>query len=263
MKTAFLWNLGKFNGPFFVFQLSALVSFLKLFVEAESCPSNPTTSTICSQDHLYADDIGVIQVSGRCVAGGRCDCSKDFTGKACEIPIRAAATNVLMNSWVFLAKSCWAANAQGGMAVTIKYTTFNCAAGMGCRPEQNVTAEKLPQIMFYSSYDQRFSQSVLKSYAANSFGADSSDPDRPCFGNSAVYKEPIRCMEQSPSMASAPIHQRRICLQVRYDRAAVYAKNCTTAVDAKPASDGCARAAPGGGSRCGDGPPHPAGPRTA
>jgi hypothetical protein len=208
--------LGQFNGFCFALRLLAFLSFLTLSVEAESCPSNPTTSTICSQDHVFADDIGVVQVSGRCVAGGKCECSKDFTGKACEIPIRAAATNVLMNSWVFLAKSCWAANAQGGMSVTIKYTTFNCAAGVGCRPEQNTTSsDKLPQIMFYSSYDQKFSQSVLKSYAANSFGADASDTDRPCFGNSAVYKEQISCMEYAPSTVRALLYQRKARLRTR------------------------------------------------
>jgi hypothetical protein len=115
-----------------------------------------------------------------------------------------------MNSWVFLAKSCWTANAQGSMDVTIKYTSWNCSNGNGCYPGQNVsTPDKLPQIMFYSSYDEKFSQSVLKSYTTNSFGeADSSDSDRPCFGNSAVYKEKIGCTQSSTSMVRAQLHKR-------------------------------------------------------
>jgi hypothetical protein len=153
------------------------------------------------------------------MAGGRCECSPDFAGKACEIPIRAAAANVAMNSWVFLAKSCWAANAQGGMALTIKYTPFVCAANIGCRPDQNATSpDKLPQIMFYSSYDKRFSQSVLKSYKANLLGASYTDEDQPCLGDSAVYKEPISCMEHSNSTVRvALLHQRRTCLCTRYE----------------------------------------------
>ena len=128
---------------------------------------------------------------------------------ACEIPIRAAANSVLMSSWAFLAKSCWAANAQGSMDITIKYTPWSCGTSVGCRPEQNVTtSDKLPQIMFYSSYDQTFSQSVLKSYTTNAIGGDSSDSDRPCFGNSAVYKEKISCMEYAPSTVRELMQQR-------------------------------------------------------
>jgi hypothetical protein len=196
-----LWNLCCFRGSRIALHLFAFVSLLRV-VDAESCPANPTTSTICSQDHAYIDDKGFFQVSGKCVAGNKCECSPDFTGKACEIPLRAAADNVLMNSWVFLAKSCWAANAQGKMDVVIKYTSWNCTTGMGCRPVNGTILER-PQIMFYSSYDEKFSQSVLKSYTTNSFGGDSSDSDRPCFGNSAVYKEKITCSDYTPSLVRA------------------------------------------------------------
>ena len=202
MTPTSLWILCFFKGSRFALQLFAFVSFLRI-VDAESCPASPATSTICSQDHAYTDDRGNFQVSGKCVAGNKCECSPDFTGKACEIPIRAAATNVLMNSWVFLAKNCWTASAQGKMDVVIKYTSWNCSTGKGCSPANETSPERLPQIMFYSSYDEKFSQSVLKSYTTNSFGGGLSDSDRPCFGNSAVYKEKITCSDYTPSMVRA------------------------------------------------------------
>ncbi len=148
-------------------------AFVSLFnpvpINSESCPANPTTTTICSQDHSYVDAMGSIQVAGKCAAGNTCECSSDFTGKACELPIRAGATNVLMNSWAFLAKSCWTANSQGSIDVTITYTSLNCSAGSGCRPENVTLSDRLPHIIFYSSYDKSFSQSVLKSFYRKCF----------------------------------------------------------------------------------------------
>ena len=72
--------------------------------------------------------------------------------------------------------------------------------------------------MFYSSYDQKFSQSVLKSYTTNSLGADSSDSERPCFGESAVYKESIGCSDHVTSTVRTLRHQYRIRSRARCDR---------------------------------------------
>ena len=73
---------------------------------------------------MYADDSRLIQVSRKCNPGGICECSKDFTGKACDIPIRAAAANDLMYLmyWVFLAtrQELLGDKCRGSMDITIK-----------------------------------------------------------------------------------------------------------------------------------------------
>ena len=164
-------------------------------VSADSCPTNPITATPCSADHYFLNAQGHLDWAGKCSAGGQCSCASDFKGKACEIPVVASATDVLMNSWAFLAKSCWSANAQGSLTVSIRYTPWNCTDQTLCRPLQNISSGSLPQIMFYSSYDSSFSQAMLQSYTANAMGTTNTDPgiDQPCFGSSAVYKETISC----------------------------------------------------------------------
>jgi hypothetical protein len=164
-------------------------------IKADGCPKNPVTSIPCSSDHYFLDSQGNMKLAGQCGAGGQCLCASDFVGSACQIPIVASAKSVLMNNWAFLAKSCWSSNAQGSMQVSIRYTPWNCSEQSYCRPLQNISSKDLPQIMFYSSYDSTFSQSLLQSYTTNAQGAGANlGSDQPCFGNTAVYKEALTCL---------------------------------------------------------------------
>ena len=166
------------------------------------CPLNPTTSTPCSADHMFLNSQNMPVPAGQCSSNGKCVCASIFTGSACETLVSASATDVLMSSWAFLAKTCWSANAEGIMDVSVKYTPWNCTPALGCRPQQNFSHSNLPQIMFYSSFDNSFSQDLLQSYKANSniataaTATDGSNP--PCFGNSAVFKETISCSSIVP-----------------------------------------------------------------
>jgi hypothetical protein len=158
------------------------------------CPRNPLSNTICSQDHVYIDSNQKSQQAGMCGTGDTCVCGSDFTGKACELCTQAGASNLFMNSWIYLAKTCWSANTQGTLHVEITWSPWNCSAGVGCSPSSVFTTANVPRILFYSSYDNSFSQAVLQSHTASAFGsAGVGSSDRPCFGTNAVYKESINC----------------------------------------------------------------------
>jgi hypothetical protein len=164
------------------------------------CPRNPLSNTICSQDHVYIDSNQNSQPAGVCGVGEKCTCGSDFTGKACELCTQAGASNLFMNSWIYLAKTCWSASTQGTLHIEIKWTPWNCSAGVGCSPSTNISSTDLPRILFYSSYDNSFSQAVLQSHTASAFGsAGVGSSDRPCFGDNAVYKETIRCISTQVS----------------------------------------------------------------
>ena len=173
--------------------ISANILAIFSVVCAQECPRNPVTSATCSSDHTYIDANSMVHVAGNCGSGGVCICSSDFGGKACDVPIKAEASNIMMNAWVFLAKSCWSANAEGTVSIGIHFKPWTCSQTLGCHPATNFSDADLPMVMFYSSYDTSFSQAVLQSFSTSALGGSSDSSNPPCLGNNAVFKEQIWC----------------------------------------------------------------------
>lgn len=178
--------------------------------------TNKLSGVVCSHDRRildvssdFDDESPSYEPAGRCNAKtGRCDCVEGYTrGRACEL-LTVAGSNrsdpILVNEWRYLAKTCWGPYVMGMIHLTIEYQDPECFSLRKCNEAGASNADPdlegvdysrrpLPEILFYSSYNDDFARFIGKSESGLNHTV--------CKEDTAIFRDKLVCREENRTSA--------------------------------------------------------------
>ena len=170
--------------------------------------TNPISDVVCSADRLVPVGDGPFperEPAGVCSGGNKCKCKDGYTtGRACELLTRARTNEsaaIRIDGWRYLAKTCWGANSEGLLKLTVSFKTHACYYNR-CKNldgEEGIDygRETLPDVVFYASYGDTFAIAAAHADSADGNGTSARDSSgrKICEATGAIYQEPLVCQE--------------------------------------------------------------------
>jgi len=179
--------------------------------ECEDDTDCGSEKAVINRDGSYVYTAENLVVARGYCRDARCICTAPYTGANCEKLNEVAGPQVpdtlRVNSWRFLAKSCWAGETTGSLRIKMEWKNLECNDDGICFPVDTPTwnSANTPSVYFYASFDPAFEEAVLASYKGIVEGEQIGSEH--CSGADSVLSRSFTCRKKSEDDAQTCVYE--------------------------------------------------------